>query len=96
MRIYDRETGSLPKLSSFPNRFILNSTEGTAQLATTLTDPATQNISAIATLTNFEKSEKYSNDVRIDLDLSTILPTALPPLQQDLLVSQIEESNKEN
>jgi hypothetical protein len=51
MRIYDRETGSLPKLSSFPNRFILNSTEGTAQLATTLTDPAIQNISAIATRT---------------------------------------------
>lgn len=38
MGIYDRQTGSLIKLSSFPNGFILNNTEGTTQLATTLTE----------------------------------------------------------
>lgn len=46
-------------------------------------------------LTNVEKSEKYSNDVMTDLDLGTILPTALPPLQQNLLESQIEETDEE-
>jgi hypothetical protein len=78
MGIYDRINGSLIKLTSFPNGFILNNTGGTIQLASTLTDPTIQNISTIVTLTNAEKSEKYSNDVRSDLDLSSILPTSLP------------------
>lgn len=78
MGIYDRMNGTLIKLSSFPDGFILNDTAGTIQLASTLTDPEIQNISTIVTLTNSEKSEKYSNDVRSDLDLSAILPTFLP------------------
>ena len=47
-------------------------------MASTLTDPKIQNISTIITLTNAEKSEKYSNDVRSDLDRRSILPTSLP------------------
>jgi hypothetical protein len=78
MGIYDRINGSLIKLTSFPDGFILNNTDGTIQLASTLTDPKIQNISTIITLTNAEKSEKYSNDVRSDLDLRSILPTSLP------------------
>ena len=78
MGIYDRLNGSLIKLTSFPDGFILNNTEGTIQLASTLIDPKIQNISTIVTLTNAEKSEKYSNDVRSDLDLRSILPTSLP------------------
>ena len=78
MGIYDRINGSLIKLTSFPDGFILNNTQGTIQLASTLTDPKLQNISTIVTLTNAEKSEKYSNDARSDLDLSSILPTSLP------------------
>ncbi|MGH9983168.1 MAG: hypothetical protein ACRD8W_04335, partial [Nitrososphaeraceae archaeon] len=35
MGIYDRQTGSLIKLSSFPNGFVLNNTKGITQLATT-------------------------------------------------------------
>ena len=67
MGIYDRETGSLIKLSSFPNGFVLNNTEGTTPLATTLTDNILQNISAVVTLTNADKSEKIPlNDVRAD------------------------------
>ena len=77
MGIYDRINGSLIKLSSFPDGFILNNTQGTIQLASTLNDPKIQNISTIVTLTNAEKSEKYSNDVRSDLDLRSILPTSL-------------------
>jgi hypothetical protein len=82
MGIYDRENGSLIKLTSFPDGFILNSTEGITQLASTLPDSNIQNISAIVALTNLEKSEKYSNDVRTDLDLRTILPINLPPVQK--------------
>jgi hypothetical protein len=61
----------------------LNNTAGTIQLASTLTDPKIQNISTIVTLTNEEKTEKYSNDVRSDLDLRAILPTSLPELTLD-------------
>ena len=82
MGIYDRQNGTLIKLSSFPNGFILNNTNGTTQLATT--DPKIQNISAIVTLTNSDKTEKYTNDVRADLDLRTILPTTLPPLLENI------------
>jgi hypothetical protein len=80
MGIYDRINGTLIKLSSFPDGIILNNTAGTIQLASTLTDPMIQNISTIVTLTNSQKTEKYSNDVRSDLDLSAILPTSLPEL----------------
>ena len=82
MGIYDRESGSLIKQSSFPNGFIVNSTEGTTQMASTLPGDNIRNISAIVALTNLEKSEKYSNDVRTDLDLRTILPTNLSPIQK--------------
>jgi len=95
MGIYDRQNGSLIKLSSFTNGFILNNTNGTTQLATTLTDPKIQNISAIVTLTSIDKSEKYTNDVRADLNLRTILPTTLPPLLEDIPASQPEETNAE-
>src|SRR5919106_5073520 len=78
MGIYDRINGTLIKLSSFPNGFILNNTEGTITMTSTLTDPKIQNISTIVTLTDAEKTEKYSNDVRSDLDLNAILPTFLP------------------
>ena len=80
MGIYDRINGTLIKLSSFPDGIILNNTAGTIQLARTLTDPMIQNISTIVTITNAQKSEKYSNDVRSDLDLRAILPVSLPGL----------------
>jgi hypothetical protein len=48
----------------------------------TLTDPMIQNISTIVTLTNAEKSEKYSNDVRSDLDMKAILPNSLAALNE--------------
>ena len=60
-----------------PDGIILNNTAGTIQLASTLTDPMIQNISTIVTLTNEQKTEKYSNDLRSDLDLSAILSTSL-------------------
>jgi hypothetical protein len=91
MGIYDRLNGSLVKLSSFPNGFIINNSEGTTQLTTTLTDPNIQNVSAIVTLTKADKSEKYTNDVRADLDLRTILPTTLPPLLEEIPPSQPED-----
>ena len=82
MGIYDRNNGTLVKLSSFPNGFVINNTEGTTQLATSLLDPKIQNISAIVTLTNAEKSEKYTNDVRADLNVGSILPSSLEDMPQ--------------
>ena len=83
MGSYDRQNGSLIKMSSFPNGFVINNTEGTIQLTSTLTEPKIQNISTIVTLTNAEKSARYSNDVRSDLDLRSILPTSLPAVTLD-------------
>jgi hypothetical protein len=85
MGIYDRINGTLIKLSSFPDGIILNNTAGTIQMASTLTDPKIQNISTIVTLTNEEKTQKYSNDVRSDLDLRAILPTSLAALNETLV-----------
>lgn len=96
MGIYDRQTGSLIKLSSFPNGFVLNNTEGTTLMATTLNDNILQNISAIVTLTDAYKSEKYTNDVRADLNLRTILPTTLPLLLEDIQAHTPEASSTDN
>jgi hypothetical protein len=82
MGIYDRPTGSLIKLSSFPNGVILNNTEGAIYLASTLTDPKIQNITTLVTLTNADRSEKYSNEVRADLDMRTVLPTSITALNE--------------
>lgn len=82
MGIYDRPTGSLIKLTSFPNGFILNNTEGAIYLASTLTDPKIQNISTLVTLTNADKSERYSNEVRADLDMRAILPPSIPAFME--------------
>ncbi len=84
MGIYDRINGTLIKLTSFPNGIVLNNTAGTIQLASTLTDPKMQNISALVTLTNADKTEKYSNEVRSDLDTTAILPTSLAALNETL------------
>jgi hypothetical protein len=69
-----------------------------------LTDPVTQNISAIVTLTSADKTEKYSNDVIMDLDLKTIPPTTLPallednisPSQTEVSIEDDEESSSNN
>jgi hypothetical protein len=92
MGIYDRNNGSLIKLSSFPNGFIINNTEGTTQLATTLADPKIQNISAIVTLTSADRSEKYTNDVRTDLDVSSILPSLLEDIPLSVSQSSTQET----
>jgi hypothetical protein len=92
MGIYDRNNGSLIKLSSFPNGFVINNTEGTTQLATTLADPKIQNISAIVTLTSADRSEKYTNDVRTDLDVSSILPSLLEDIPLSVSQSSTQET----
>jgi hypothetical protein len=84
MGIYDRINGTLIKLTSFPDGVVINNTVGTIQLASTLTDPKMQNISALVTLTNADKTEKYSNEVRSDLDMKAILPTSLAALNETL------------
>jgi hypothetical protein len=93
MGIYDRINGTLIKLTSFPDGFVLNNTEGTIQMASTLTDPKIQNISTIVTLTNEEKTQKYSNDVRSDLNMRAILPTSLPvPTLNETLATGLPSS----
>ena len=61
-------------------------------MATTLTDNIIQNISAIVTLTNADKSEKYTNDVRTDLDVSSILPSLLEDIPLSVSQSSTQET----
>jgi hypothetical protein len=48
MGIYDRQTGSLIKLTSFPDGFIINNTAGTIQLASVM----------ISTLSHYSESHR--------------------------------------
>ena len=65
-------------------------------MTSTLTDPRVQNISAIVTLTNADKSEKYSNDDRSDFDLTSILPTSLPGFTFDETSAPISTTTESN
>ncbi|MGC2428336.1 MAG: hypothetical protein WA421_14955, partial [Nitrososphaeraceae archaeon] len=51
MHVYTAN-GTLLRISSFPNSFIINSTSGQSQLATTLTDNTVKNVKADVTFTD--------------------------------------------
>ena len=77
MGVYNGVNGSLMKLSSFPNGFIVNNTKGTTQLATTLTDKSLENVTAIVAITDDKKIQKMSNDIQVNVALGSILPIGL-------------------
>jgi hypothetical protein len=74
MRVYTPD-GTLIRTSSFPNGFIINSTSGQSQLATTLTNNTIKNVKADVIFTDAEKNANFSNPLSVDLNLGQKIPS---------------------
>jgi hypothetical protein len=74
MRVYTPD-GTLIRTSSFPNSFIINSTSGQSQLATTLTNNTIKNVNAHVIFTDAEKNANFSNPLSVDLNLGQKIPS---------------------
>jgi hypothetical protein len=74
MRVYTPD-GTLIRTSSFPNSFIINSTSGQSQLATTLTNNTIKNVNAHVIFTDAEKNANFSNPLGVDLNLGQKIPS---------------------
>jgi hypothetical protein len=73
MHVYS-SNGTLIKISSFPNGFIINSTSGQTQLATTLTNNTVKNVKAVVMFTNATKNANFSNPLDVNLNLGQKIP----------------------
>ena len=74
MRVYTPD-GTLIRTSSFPNGFVINSTSGQSQLATTLTNNIIKNVKADVIFTDAEKNANFSNPLSVDLNLGQKIPS---------------------
>ena len=70
MKVYS-PNGTLLKTSSFPSGFTVNKT-GTQQLLTNLLNSTAQNITAVTTFTNLDKTLAMSNPLKISLNLGQL------------------------
>jgi hypothetical protein len=68
MHVY-APNGTLIRSSSFAHGFIINSTSGQSQLATTITDNTVKNVKADVIFTDATKIANFSNPLSIDLNL---------------------------
>jgi hypothetical protein len=68
MHVY-APNGTLVRSSSFGHGFIIKSTSGQTQLATTLTNNTLKNVKAGVIFTDAAKSANFSNPLSIDLNL---------------------------
>jgi hypothetical protein len=68
MHVYT-PNGTLIRSSSFAHGFIINSTSGQSQLATTITDNTVKNVKADVIFTDATKIANFSNPLSIDLNL---------------------------
>jgi len=67
MKVYS-QNGTLLKTTSYPDGFILNNT-GSRQLLTNIQNSTINNITAVATFTNFAKTMALSNALEVPLNL---------------------------
>jgi hypothetical protein len=68
MKVYS-PNGTLLKTSSSPTPFPIGNSYGTATLATTLTDPTIESVIAKIAFTNPIKTETFSNELPVSVDL---------------------------
>ena len=68
MKVYSPD-GTLLKTSSSPTPFPISNSYGTATLATTLTDPTIESVTAKIVFTNPIKTETISNELSVSVDL---------------------------
>src|SRR5215216_3650122 len=69
MKVYS-PNGTLLKTSSSPTPFPISNSYGTATLATTITDPTIESVTAKIVFTNSIKTETLSNELPVSVDLS--------------------------
>jgi hypothetical protein len=75
MHVYAPD-GTLVRTSSFGHGFIINSTSGQSQLATTLTNNTIKNVKADVIFTDAEKNANFSNQLNVNLNLEQKTPSA--------------------
>ena len=68
MKVYS-PNGTLLKTSSSPTPFPISNSYGTATLATTITDPTIESVTAKIVFTNSIKTETLSNELPVSIDL---------------------------
>jgi hypothetical protein len=93
MKVYS-PNGTLLKTSSSPTPFPISNSYGTATLATTLTDPTIESVIAKIAFTNPIKTETFSNELPVSLDL--IRGTALSEEPQERATPQSPPQSEED
>lgn len=73
MHVYS-SNGTLVKRSSHGDGFIINSTTGQSQLATSITDNRVKDVRAFVFFTNAERNQNFSNPVNVNLTLGQRIP----------------------
>ena len=81
MKVYSPD-GTLLKTSSSPTPFPISNSYGTATLATTLTDPTIESVTAKIVFTNPIKTETISNELLVKIDLVKGITPASPDEKQ--------------
>jgi hypothetical protein len=92
MKVYSPD-GTLLKTSSSPTPFPISNSYGTATLATTLTDPTIESVIAKIAFTNPIKTETFSNELPVSVDL--IRGAALSGEPQDKITPQAPPQSEE-
>lgn len=73
MEVYNEANKSLIKTSSYPDSIMLDKTEGTIQLATTLNDKDLRNVTAIVVFTDNDKVMPISTPLETRLSLGQMM-----------------------
>src|SRR5919112_1890208 len=101
MKVYS-PNGTLLKTSSSPTPFPISNSYGTATLATTLTDPTIESVIAKIAFTNPIKTETFSNELPVSVDLirgaalsgepqEKMTPQAPPQSEQEAPIKPLSE-----
>ena len=91
MKVYSPD-GTLLKTSSSPTPFPISGSHGSSTLATTLTDPRIESVTASIVFTNSIKTETISNELPVNVDL---VRGVLSEEQQEKMPQVLSESASE-
>jgi hypothetical protein len=91
MKVYSPD-GALLKTSSSPTPFPIRGSHGSLTLATTLTDPRIESVTASIVFTNSIKTETISNELPVNVDLSKGVASAE---QQEKMPRVLSESGSD-
>ena len=92
MKVYS-PNGTLLKTSSSPTPFPISNSYGTATLATTITDPTIESVTAKIVFTNSIKTETLSNELPVSIDL--IREATLSGEPKEMITQQVLPESEE-